>query len=135
MKKFSWLVVLGLVFGIAGISVAQDSIALDKYSYIVDNSTGSYQTTVIPITSIRPKTDKYIGMKMGALDPTISSEMVFGIYDNAATACNGEVITEGENNTQFKYLKEVEFPARKLVNGITIIQGPNTRVIIDFIRS
>lgn len=102
------------------------------------NNTANYKTTVIVKDSAYYLTDRVIGftvMPNMNSSTSASTETVATLYDsNAATGLHLlEVIGEAEANQSESKTEWFPYP-RDITNGITVIQGPFTRVVIYFVR-
>lgn len=100
-------------------------------TYIVKNTTGVYQTTVIPTTSIIPHYNNILGFDVMQDDVTKHSENWAAVYDETAGTLTGECLGEAEaiqNSTAGKWW----YPSRVILYGVTVRQGPNTAVFVYF---
>ena len=111
-----------------------DTHAKFIYTYTINNtSMTAYAQTAIPITSIRPTTDKVIGYGIQILDPSTSSESIICVYDDTDVTLIGENI--GESEAPGGGASNVWYPyPRKIENGVVVNQGVNTVATIFFIR-
>jgi hypothetical protein len=133
MKKLIVILMLLGLMSVSGVANAQ-SAELDGNqwnTYIKENTSGVYLTTNVPVTSIYPGFDRIQGYTVMPLGT--ASENVVAIYDSVSSTLSGEVLGEAECFPESWDGQWFPYP-REISNGITIRQGPNTRVIIYFVR-
>lgn len=136
MKKVAVVMLIVLCFG--GISFAQsgDTHSQVVYTYQTINSGGTYLTTNVPTTSIRPKVDKLVGCSVQIYNAAKSMEGIAALYDSTSSDLSGEVMNESEASSanSVEWVEPYLFP-RYITDGVTVRQGPNTIVTIYFIRN
>lgn len=103
-----------------------------EYEYTISNPNGTKQTTVIPITSIRPGVDKITAYEVQAKAEG-NSETYIGVYDDTTLACTGEKLGEKEATSKGSAGERFK-RGKKIANGVVVIQGANTDAIIYFVR-
>jgi hypothetical protein len=125
MKR--WLIVFAFLL------VASSAFALDSsdlwYTYEINNTSGSYVTTLIPTTSIRPNVDKIVGWTIQGL--SLSSENFIAVYDADSNGLHGECLGESESLPESVDGRWFTTP-RKITTGVAVRQGPNTKVFVYF---
>ena len=128
MKKL--LIMLLMFVGISGSIWAMEIDGNAWQTYTVDNTTGAYQETNIGVTTLYPGSDRIIGFSVMGYNSS-NSENVAALYDALTTSTNmfgeTEAITDSINGMWFPYPREI-------TNGVRCAQGPNTRVIIYYVR-
>ena len=130
MRRFLFLSMVMCLF--VGIAFAQDPTAVTEYEYTISNNSGTGRATAIPITSIRPNVDKITAYEVVA-KASGNSETYIGVYDGTTVACSGEKFGEKEATSKGSAGERFERP-KKIVNGVTVIQGANTDAIVYFIK-
>jgi hypothetical protein len=134
MRKIVSALVLVMCF--VSISFADGNpTAVNEYTYIINNKTGSAVTNLIPITIIRPGVDKITAYKVIPWDGgpgTGNAELKIAVFDNTTVNANSELIAEDEKSG-VSAGERFDRP-RKILNGIWVVQGANTTAIISFIR-
>jgi len=128
MKKLLLgIVVLMLV---AGNAWALDDISADWVTYEINNtSTTDYLTTVVDVSIIRPNIAKLCGWTVQ--ETSSQSEAFCAVYDTTAVGPNSELLGESEAVPETVdgrwFVRE-----RKVLNAITVCQGPNSKVLIYY---
>lgn len=100
-------------------------------TYTIDNKAGGRLTTYISTSSIRPNVDKILGFSIIGIETTNSQELIAFFYD----ATTGQPLNTilGELETIQESTNGIWFPySRKLENGLTVMQGAYTTVIIYY---
>ncbi len=109
--------------------------AVTEYSYEIVNDSGTAAlTSIVPITSIIPKSNKITAFEVTPLAGLPGSECWGALFDDTALACTGEKI--GEKEAAFGETASWSSRERpkKFSNGIVAMQGIRTRLTIYFIR-
>ena len=132
MRKVLWMVVVAMLFCVPVFAVNLDGN--EFWSYVIENTTGAYQNTLIPITSVVPGSDRILGYEHMPL-PGQSAENVVAVFDtvNYTTFASAEVL--GESECQDGSWDGMWFPYPRTISyGVTVRQGAGTRVIVYFVR-
>lgn len=129
MKKAFCLLILLTFFLFPLIVEARGGVHI--LTYIQDNSSGVYLVTSISTSTIIPDKHKILGFSVQALDGTQSAERVVALHDAISGHLDSTFMGEAESiENSFNGLW---YPSpRELVYGLTVNQGPNTRVIIYY---
>ena len=132
-----------LVSILAGLLLAGEVFAQGEthakfiYTFEARNTSG-INSQVTSTLVIRPGVDKVLGYAITALDPSKGSENTLGVYDLASSGDVSSITLAeslGEIEAQHHGSADRFFPMpRKVLNGTTIIQGPNTLAQIFFIK-
>ena len=132
MKKF--LVILLMMVMFTFVAIAEEDGPAWVCTY-VNNSSGIYATTQVSDTNIYLGKDRIIGFSIVPCDPTKHSELLAALYDTTSTVPgpSAEIIAESEAGTQAGSTVWFPYP-RAVDNGLLVRQGPNTTVIIYFVR-
>ena len=107
--------------------------AVIEYSYEITNETGYPSSFVIPTTSIRPNVDKITKYEILPIDNEKNSEIYIALFDDTTVAMSGEKLGEKEARDGGSAGERFIRP-KKVLNGVVVRQGANTRAIIYFIR-
>jgi len=136
MKKF--LVMLLMFVGVSGSIWADNNIN----TYVIDNKTASYLNTNVGVTTIYPKYDRILGFQVLSILPSdiegaysISGEYVVALFDAISGDTLGNSNLYGEIECAANSFADIWFPyPKEIVLGVTVRQGPLTRVIIYYVR-
>ncbi len=129
------LVVCFLVMPMLCYGQSGDTHSQIIYTEVINNTSGAGQTTVIPITKIRPNVDKIVGMQVFCINGASSG--IGAIYDfttSSVLTAGVEVICEFEATTNYPMSIFFPFP-RYIVNGVVVVQENNTQVVVYYIRN
>ena len=97
-------------------------------SYEIINTSGVYQITNVPTTSIIPNVHSILGFYI--MPRSINAEIVVTLYDQTV-ATPDELIDEAEAAPNSGTGKWFSFP-RKIEGQLSVRQGPNTKVVVFF---
>ncbi len=142
MKKVIALLVL--LFCLASVNVFASDFVFTQpegrvwYTYPIDNTSGIYIETDIPITTIIPKgigQSKILGFTVMSLKGhagiTGNSENVASLWDGAPGTSSAENLGEAESVDES--FDGMWFPIPKILETqLSVRQGGNTRVIVYF---
>jgi hypothetical protein len=134
MKK---LIVAFLLFAIpafAGPLDGQDSNLppkIPQLAYTSDNNSGGYLITNVSTSIIDPTTCKILGFEV--LPLSVNGEFVATLHDTITSISNTTIMGELECVNQSFAGAWYPYPVR-LFNGLRIIQGGQTRVIVYYTR-
>lgn len=103
--------------------------------YEVENTTGDYQATAIPLWAI-PVGSRIYGVNIFSVDPSLNAEHVVGLYDTITDLGNtfSEIVAEAENPSSTDItIRWFDYPL-PIVSRLIITQGANTKVLIYYSR-
>lgn len=142
MRKLFLILVAVMLFGGFCTYVMADSSSVENTEKIVLVNTGTTsQATAIATSAsgdsvyIAPGKHRIVKMVVSNIAPGASTEVVAGLYDAASVGAATNTAIEGEieSNSQDSVTLEYSRPL-KLVNGLTVIQGAYTSVLIEYER-
>ena len=132
MKKFAFLLVLALL--LASVMPAY-AVAPSDNKYVITNTTAISQATAVSTSIIAPNIARILKVTVTSALPkgATSTETVVGVYDatSSGAALNSALEGEVEGTTAATVEIKYERPL-KVYNGITIIQGAYTVVVIEW---
>lgn len=141
MKRIFCFVAIALfAIGLVAPAFADSPWLLDDTKTVIVNDGYTTQVTAISIARIRPGKDRAMKVtvtsKGGRLGST-STECVAAIYDCTSgtsvasmnTVLEGEVETDGTSTGVMEWIRGL-----RIFNGVTILQGANTVVTIEWQR-
>ena len=137
MRKVLSILLIGLMLCSSAFAVEYMSTDKGKtlLTYVSANATGAYITPNISTSTIVPGTHRIIGFELMIANAALTEEMIVGLYDTttdggmASTAIFDEA--EAANDTQV--IKWYPYP-KELSNGLSLVQGPNSVVVIYYDR-
>ena len=119
---------------IASSVFAQDEIRRKVFVFEIANSTGDYQSSVIP-SSIITTGSRILGLCVVKNDLTLNWESVVGLHDSITDAgeLHAEVIAEAEVQDNESGNKWFFYPLT-IETSLRVNQGANTKVLIYYNR-
>jgi hypothetical protein len=100
---------------------------------MLENTHGSNgKTSIIPVTTIRPKVDKVIGYSIMPRNAN-GAETFIGIFDGTDVLLTGECLAEAEAPNLMGKNELWPF-GKQVAEGVVVQQGANTIVQVFFVR-
>jgi len=134
-RRFLLLAVFLVVVFMASSALAlYDSPNKELLTYVCTNSSGVYTNTNISTSTITTQNHRILGFSMAAYDTSKSTEWVVGLYDcdTDGEITDTYIFDEAEfGTTDNKAPRWYAYPKR-LTQGLTVQQGPNTTVTIYY---
>ena len=102
-------------------------------SYVLTNATTTTKATAVSTSTITVLNHRILGYTIQELDPTAAAERIVGLYDSASViaATATYLIDETETSDNVSATRWYPYPMA-LANGLTVLQGVNTVVIIYY---
>lgn len=129
--KFKVMALILVSLFVSSVCFAVSDEVSDLWKTIeINNTGGTYQTTVLStVNGIRPGYDKVLGWTVQGR--SLNSENFVAVYDSATSILTGEILGESESLPETVDGRWFPTP-RKVVNGVSVRQGPNTKVFIYY---
>lgn len=135
MKRIIALLVVGLFICSNVFAVEYTSSDPRKilYTYVSSNATGEYTTPNISVSTIVPGTHRIIGYEIMVANAALVEEMIVGLYDTTTDGgmTSSTIFDEAEATDGSQLIKWYPYP-KELTNGLSLVQGPNSVVVIYY---
>lgn len=129
MRKGLFLVIVLMLL----VSRVDAMVAETVYEVRIRNDSGEPKFYSIPVTTIRPEVDKFVGYEVMPLTSG-NTETYVVIFDSTSALVIGEILGEKEAAAGWSAGDWFGERPKKIANGVSLRQGAFTEAVVYFIR-